>query len=111
MPGSSGVYDIVAIRKSSDGVVSGFEVTDLGEGGVAFAAFAGARSGLVDDGDLSEAGDAMEPGTVGVLLVYENTWAIPFVNAAARAGGQLIAGARIPVQTIVDTLDALDAAS
>lgn len=105
------VYDLVAIRKSADGAVSGFEVTDLGSGGEAFRVFAGARSGLVGDDDIAEAARAMEPGTVAVLLVYENAWAIPFVDAAFRAGGQLVAGARIPVEDIIEALDTLEAAN
>ena len=32
--------------------------------------------------------------TTGALIVYENTWAIPFVAAARESGGELIAGAR-----------------
>lgn len=103
------VYDIVAVRKAADGSVSGFEITDLGpEGAGGFAVFAGSRSGLMDDDDISEAGAAMEPGTVAVLLVYENIWAIPFLAAAHRAGGRLVASAHIPVQDIIDVLDALE---
>ena len=103
------VFDIIAIRKGADGTVSGFEVTDLtSEGAGSFAAFAGARSGLVGEEDVEEAGSAMEPGTVAVLIVYENAWAAPFVAAAHRAGGQLIASARIPAQDIIDVLTALE---
>ena len=51
----------------------------------------------------------MEPGTLAVLIVYENTWAVPFVGAAMDSGGQLIAGARIPAQDVMDALDALEA--
>ena len=104
------VYDIVAIRKAPDGSVSGVEITDMGPEGTGFAVFSGARSGLMDDDDVADAGEAMEPGTVAVLLVYENTWAVPFVAATHRSGGQLVASARIPAQDIIDVLDGLDAA-
>jgi uncharacterized membrane protein len=105
------VYDIVAIRKAADGTVSGFELTDLtAEGAGGFATFAGARSGLVGDDDIAEAAAAMEPGTIAVLLVYENTWAAPFVAAVHAKGGQMIASARIPAQDVLDALDALEAA-
>lgn len=67
------VYDITAIRKAADGSVSGFEVTDLtGDVAGSLVAFAGARSGLVGDDDIAEVASAMEPGTIAVLLVYEN---------------------------------------
>jgi len=105
------VYDVVAIRKAADGTVSGFELTDLTADGVGgFATFAGARSGLLGDEDIAEAAEAMEPGTVAVLIVYENTWAAPFVAAVRAKGGQLIASARIPSQDVLDALDALEAA-
>lgn len=103
------VYDILAVRKDADGTVSGFELADLGEGRTGFAAFAGARSGLLGDEDAEEAGSILEPGTIAVLLVFENTWARRFVAAAMNAGGQVIASARIPAEDIVEALDALEA--
>ena len=50
----------------------------------------------------------MEPGRLAALIVYENTWAIPFVAAARESGGELIAGARLPAQDVMDALDALE---
>jgi hypothetical protein len=52
----------------------------------------------------------MEPGTAAALIVYENTWAIPFVAAARNAGAQVIASARIPATTVMEVLDELEAA-
>jgi hypothetical protein len=105
------IYDLLAIRKDEDGTFSGFDVTDLSADGVGdFVAFAGARSGLIGDDDLAEAANAIEPGTIGVLIVYENTWAIPFVAAARRAGAQVVASARIPASEVMEALDALEAA-
>ena len=74
-----------------------------------FADLSGARSGLLADDDLAAAAAAMEPGTLAALIVYENTWAIPFVAAALESGGQLIAGGRIPAQDVMEVLDALEA--
>lgn len=105
------VFDILIARKDADDTFSGVDIADLtAEGLGGFAAFAGARSGLLGDDDLARAAEAMAPGTMAALIVYENTWAIPFVAAARRAGGQLIASERIPAQAIIDALDALDAA-
>jgi hypothetical protein len=103
------VYDLLVIRKDSDGSFAGIDVTDLSVDRVGgFTAFAGARSGLLGDDDLRQAADAMQPGTVAALIVYENSWAIPFVAAARDAGGQLIASARIPAQDVMDALDAIE---
>lgn len=95
------------VRKDSDGTFSGVDVADLGDG-VGLAGFAGARSGLLGDDDLKAAADTMEPGTVAVLIVYENTWARPFVSAAMDAGGQVIASQRIPGPDIMAALGAIE---
>ncbi|MFN8036363.1 MAG: DUF6325 family protein [Acidimicrobiia bacterium] len=105
------IYDVLIIRKAEDGTFEGINIEDLGADEIGgFTAFAGARSGLLGDDDLAEAAGALEPGTVAILFVYENAWAIPFVAAARRQGGQVVASARIPAQTINDVLDAAEAA-
>lgn len=105
------IFDLLVVRKDEDGTFSGLEITDLSAdqlGGV--AAFAGARSGLLGDDDLAEAANALEPGTVGVLIVYENTWARSFVAATHRAGGQVVASARIPADDVNAALELLEQA-
>ena len=59
--------------------------------------------------DVENLAAAMEPGSVAGVLVWENTWAAPFASAARRAGGQLVANGRIPVQAILAALEADEA--
>lgn len=106
--GTIRLYDLTVIRKDDAGNVASVELSSLGE---AIAGFAGARSGLLSDDDVAEAGAAMEPNTAALLLVYENAWAIPFATAALSQGGQVIATQRLGVQDIIDALDAADAAN
>jgi uncharacterized membrane protein len=106
------LYDLLVIRKEEDGTFSGVDLEDVTPDGVgSFRAFAGARSGLLNDDDLREAGNAMTPGTVAAFLVYENAWAVPFVGAASAAQGEVVASARIPAQDVMDALDALESTS
>jgi hypothetical protein len=56
--------------------------------------------------DVAHLAEAMEPGTVAGVLIWENTWAAPFASAVRREGGQLIASGRIPIQAIVASLEA-----
>jgi hypothetical protein len=103
------VYDVMVVGKDADG--SGYLVDLAASSGQAggFAELDGARSGiLAEDDDLREVADAMQPGTLAALIVYENTWAIPFVAAAMESGGQLIAGGRIPAQDVMEVLDRLE---
>lgn len=106
------LYDVVVVGKDVDGSVYGIDLAEAADDERVgdYAELAGARSGLLQDDDMREAAEAMEPGRLAVLIVYENTWAIPFVAAAREAGAELIAGARIPAQDVMDALEVLDAA-
>jgi uncharacterized membrane protein len=107
--GTIRLYDVLVVTKDEDGTIAGIELQDVTPEGIgSFSAFAGARSGLLGDDDIAEAGAALQPGTVAVLLVYENAWAIPFVAAALDAGGELVASARIPAVEVMAALDALE---
>lgn len=104
------LYDLLVISKSADGAIEVLELTDP-DGLDGFTYFAGARSGLLGDEDVREAAGAMKPGTVAALIVYENTWAVPFVAAARDSGGELIASARIPAADVMAALDTLEPTS
>jgi len=105
------IWDLVIVEKQADGTFAGVDIVDISADGVGgFAAFSGARSGLLGDDDIAEAAKAMEPGTMAALLVYENAWAVPFVRAAMNMDAQVIASARIPADEIMAALDALEAA-
>jgi hypothetical protein len=106
------VYDLLVIRKHEDGSYSGVELSDLSSTSLGgFNVFAGATTGLLGEDDKAAAAGAMDPGTVAALIVYENTWAIPFVAAARGAGAQLVAGGRIPADIVMDALDELESVS
>jgi len=102
------LYDLAAVRKEQDGSVTAIELVDP-DLVPDFGRLGGARSGLISSEDIEEAGSAMAPGTTAVLLVYENSWAIPFVAAAISEGGMPIASARIPAVDVIAALDAIDA--
>jgi dihydroorotase-like cyclic amidohydrolase len=109
--GTIRLYDLLVISKDVDGEIEVLELTDPGGPAAAFSYFAGARSGLLGDEDIQEASSALEPDTVAALLVYENAWAAPFVAAARRNGGELVASARIPATDIMAAVEALETAS
>jgi uncharacterized membrane protein len=105
--GTIRLLDLVVARKEEDGTVEVIDVDAYGDV-TAFVQFSGARSGLLGDDDVQQAGDAMSPGTTAALIVFENAWAAPFVAAARKNGGEVIASMRIPVTDVIAALDALD---
>ncbi|MGZ5312985.1 MAG: DUF6325 family protein [Solirubrobacterales bacterium] len=104
------VLDLVFITKAEDGSVAGLEIGELGDEAEELKVFEGASSGLLSDDDTAAAAEALEPGTSAALLVYENRWAAPFAAALRRSGGQLVANGRIPVQDVLDALEASEGA-
>jgi len=103
------ILDLVFVRKELDGSVTGLAIGDFdADGELDLAVFEGASSGLLGQDDYEEAGNALEPGNAAAILVWENTWAAPFATALRRTGAQLVASGRIPVQDLVDALDATD---
>jgi Family of unknown function (DUF6325) len=104
------VLDLRAVTREVDGTFTAAAIADLdGDGTLDLAVFEGVESGLIDDEDLQKAAELIDPGKVVALLVYENTWAIPFVSAMRRVGAELIASGRIPADEVIAALDSLEA--
>jgi hypothetical protein len=104
------VLDVLMVQKDAVGNVSGLELTNLGDGFEELRVFDGARTGMLGDEDAGAAGEVLEPGEAAALICFENAWAAPFVTSVRRNGGRVLAFQRVPVQDVLDTVEALDAA-
>ncbi|MET1021708.1 MAG: DUF6325 family protein [Arthrobacter sp.] len=103
------LFDLLIVTKDEEGAVEVLEFTDPGGPAAAFSHFDGAQSGLLGEEEIAEATEALLPGTVAALIVYENIWAAPFVAAVRDGGGELVASTRIPAPDVMAALEALDA--
>jgi len=101
------ILDLAFITKDDEGNVAELDIANLGDGD--FAVFEGVSTGVIGEEDHAEAANALENGTSAAILVYENRWAGPFASAVRRSGGQLVASGRIPIQDLVESLDATEA--
>ena len=99
------VLDLVFRQKDPDGSIEALEIDDL-EGLDELRVAETQLAELLAEEDVVHLAAAMELGTTAGVLVWENTWAAPFASAARRAGGQLIASGRIPIEAILASLEA-----
>jgi hypothetical protein len=99
------LMDILILQKAEDGTVMAQELGDLGELGEFQQIEAQLVQTLAEE-DVENLAAAMAPGSVAGVLVYENLWAAPFASAMRRAGGQLIANGRIPIQAMIAAVEA-----
>lgn len=103
--GTIRVIDLVILAKNDEGAVEAMELSDVEELG-ALQSIEAELAELLAEEDIENLAAAMDPGSVAGVLVYENLWAAPFASAARRAGGQLIANGRIPIQDIIASIEA-----
>ena len=103
--GTIRLIDVLILTKDENGDIDAVELEDLAELGE-LARLEADLAELLAEEDVVNLAAAMEPGSVAGVLVYENLWAAPFASAARRAGGQLIADGRIPMQAIIASLEA-----
>ncbi|MCU0478941.1 MAG: DUF6325 family protein [Chloroflexi bacterium] len=102
------IMDVLILAKAADGSVDAMELSDLDELGELARIEAQLAQTLAEE-DVEHLAAAMDPGSVAGVLVYENLWAAPFASAMRRAGGQLIANGRIPIQALIAAVEADEA--
>jgi len=102
--GTIRLLDLLIIHKDENGELEGMEVDDqdLDE----LRGLEAHIAEILAAEDVALLAESMENGSTAGVVVWENTWAAPFASAARRAGGQLIASGRIPIQAIAASIEA-----
>jgi hypothetical protein len=102
------VIDLRFVMRDADGSLAVMELSDIdADGQFDFGVFAGVSSGVLDESDLKEAANAIEPNSAAAIMVYENRWAAPFTQALRQAGASLVSAGFIPQDALVASLEAL----
>jgi hypothetical protein len=100
------ILDLVFVTRDLEGTTTTVELTDLdGDGELDLAVFQGVSSGLLDESDIADAGSVLEPGSSAGILLFENQWAAPFVQALRDGGAELVAAGYVPHDTLLESLE------
>lgn len=103
--GTIRIIDLAFARKSADGATEWIEVAD--------ADIAELRDlddpdqDLLNDEDLMLIAESLEPATAAMVVVWENAWAMPLVEAMRDAGGSLLARDHVPHEIVANAIAAL----
>jgi hypothetical protein len=93
------ILDLVVLMRDNNGVVTVTELEAI-DGMAALRSLDIEVGGMLSEHDLELASFALKPGMPGIVLVTEDLWAKSLSTAARRAGGQIIAGERIPASRV-----------
>ena len=121
------LIDALAVQKSLDGELAALQWSDLsvdeaedlgatlgallglgfaGEEGMAAGAIAGAEAGadghLIDEDQVWDVADTIEPGSAAAIALIEHLWAAPLRDAIARAGGVPVSDAWVHPLDLVE---------
>jgi hypothetical protein len=104
------IIDLLFVTRDVDGPVRVIEARDIDhDGDLDLTIFEGASSGLLDEGDVSDASSVIKPGSSAGILIFEHRWAAPFTEELRRGGAELVAAGFLPQEAIATALDATEA--
>lgn len=99
------IVDLLILRKSSEGEVEVVELADAESAvGDQFADLDGDVMWLLSDRDVAAVADHLEPGSTGVVVVWENVWARQMREAIARSGGRLVVHDRLDTEAVLSAM-------
>lgn len=93
------ILDLVVIERGLDGGVQVRELEGI-ESMAVLRNVEGEVGRLLSEKDIEMASLVVQAGTTGVVLVAESRWAKQLSLAAGQAGGQIVAGERIPAARV-----------
>ena len=121
------LIDALAVQKGADGTLTALQWSDLsveeaeglgatvgallglgfgGEEGMVAGAVAGAEAGadghLIDESEVWDVAEVIEPGGAAAIALIEHVWALPLRDAIARAGGVPVSDAWVHPLDLVE---------
>ena len=100
------VIDIIVVQKDADGKITHREMQEHDNDVLSvFDPLKAEINGMIQVEDIEMIGEKLENNTTAALLMFENLWAIKFVEAVENANGRAVMHVRIPHEVVVETMD------
>ena len=107
--GTVRVLDLVFAAKDEAGDTVSLEFDQRDEL-AAFGDLDGEVGGLINDEDLAHVAEQLPAGNSALIIVWEDLWATPLVEAVRASGGVVVDTARIPADLVETALAELSSA-
>ena len=104
--GTVRILDLVFVAKDEAGDTISLEFDQMDEL-IPFGELEGEVGGLINVEDLDHVAQGLPEGNSALIIVWEDLWALGFVEAVQEAGGVVIETARIPRVLIESALGEL----
>ena len=100
------VIDMIVVKKDADGKVTHQEMQEHDNAVLAvFDPLKAEISGMIQVEDIEMIGEKLEPNSTAAVILFENLWAIKFVEAVENANGRAVMHVRIPHEVVVETME------
>jgi uncharacterized membrane protein len=113
--GTIRILDLVIVMKDADGQVVTRELQELDPHTIEVVDPLKVEiTSMVTHDDLMAVAENLENNTTAAVMLFENLWAVKFVQAVINANGKLISQQRIPREVVEEALAdiaALDASA
>ncbi len=104
------VIDIIVVKKDADGTVTHQEIQETDQNVLAvFNPLKAEINGMIQVEDIEMIGEKLEPNTTAAVLLFENLWAVKFVQAVENANGRAVMHVRIPYEVVAETMEKIAA--
>jgi hypothetical protein len=105
--GTVRIIDLAFLTRDAQGNAAFVEVEDA-DVAETFSGITESQLDLLNDEELMAMAQGLDPESSAMVVVWENTWASRLASAIRGSGGELISYLRIPRDTVVAAIEALE---
>ena len=100
------VIDMIVVKKDADGKVTHQEMQEHDNAVLAvFDPLKAEISGMIQVEDIEMIGEKLENNSTAAVILFENLWAIRFIEAVENANVRSVIHVRIPHEDVVEVME------